>query len=344
MARASGRMVMHGRKDRQYSMFVDFADDRKPHQLRVGGYFLGCNTHEAMMEKMALSTGKEEKIEQLNKAALSTGTSTGNLEPNKPDMNVNQATASTDELRTFESLSSTESPKRTTPLLNSPRTAVDYVGEVPVEEVPKEEVPKEEFPEELVREEEVPERSSSVAELPPQPLQVVRPFQVVQPLRIVQSLPAVGISKKKPVKSLERPSNSVKKKSSEEKPVKSLDRTSNSLKKKSGEEKPVKSVDRTINSLRRNSSEEEYEVKIKEVDDYTIFIGDQSRPVSLCILPLEFASQQLVANGGSLSTSEVFIFGKSRGMDVMRPITAWKLTFSAHEPFCVLVKIRKTRW
>jgi hypothetical protein len=102
---------------------------------------------------------------------------------------------------------------------------------------------------------------------------------------------------------------------------------------------PVRSAGRAPDLRRLDSSDEGDEVEITEVDEYVIFIGDQSNPVSLSVLPLEFEGQELIASGGSASTSEVSLCGKSGGLDVMRSITAWKLTFPENEYFCILVNI-----
>ncbi|KAG0586072.1 hypothetical protein KC19_2G061600 [Ceratodon purpureus] len=105
-------------------------------------------------------------------------------------------------------------------------------------------------------------------------------------------------------------------------------------------EEPVGSVEHAVDFRRRDfSSEQGDEAEITDVDEYTIFNGDESNPVSLCVLPLEFEDRELIAEGVSVSTSEVSLCGKSGGLDVKCAITAWKLTFSKHEPFRILVKV-----
>jgi hypothetical protein len=115
-----------------------------------------------------------------------------------------------------------------------------------------------------------------------------------------------------------------------------------------GTKKHFRSVGRAPDFLSRDFSDEEDEVEITEVDEYTIFTDDQSSTISLCVLPLEFEDQELIASRGSVSTSEVSLLGKSGGSDVMRSITAWKLTFPEHGSFHILVKITQTsgakRW
>lgn len=112
----------------------------------------------------------------------------------------------------------------------------------------------------------------------------------------------------------------------------------------------VRSAELAVDFFRHidSRSEKGNEAEITDVDEYTICNGDDSNPVSLYVLPLEFQDRELIPEGVSVGTSEVSLRGKSGGLDVKCAITAWKLTFPEHEPFRVLVKIVPTsgvkRW
>lgn len=64
MARALGHLVMTGSKDREYSMTLEFFDDVTPRQLRKGGYYLGRQSHEAMMEELYEVSGLQSSGRQ----------------------------------------------------------------------------------------------------------------------------------------------------------------------------------------------------------------------------------------------------------------------------------------
>lgn len=255
MARASGRLVMTGSKDGEYSMYVEFAEEAMPHQVRKEGYYLGARTHRDMIEEMSRGSGLLQS---------STGGPTGVEGVHRPGsvcIDENGATTSGDQLhKRVESQSSTESRKRegATPGFNSSRGDMDSVRAVP-------------------------EASQSVMGVA---LQV-------------------------------------------------------------GPGKPVRSVGRAPQRW-DSGEEEESEVEITEVEEYIVFDGDQSNPVSLCVLPLEFEDKELIDSGVTRSASEVSLCGKSGGLEVMRSVTAWKLTFPGDESFVIPVKITDTsgakRW
>ena len=100
MARASGGLVMTGSKDKDYSMAVEFSDDKIPHQLRKGGYYLGQNTCSAMIEMLRRQSTWGQRVKSDSKLSLEKMT-----------------TASTDKLRIVESQSRPGSFKQVTSAL-----------------------------------------------------------------------------------------------------------------------------------------------------------------------------------------------------------------------------------
>lgn len=290
-------------------MSVEFSEQfMMPHSLRSGGYYLGKRT-------------SVEMIEELSRRASTTG-----MDDEKPDITGSVGNVGTvmsvDALPTVESQSSTESPKPATPGPLSPYTGMDTAKA----DSPKDDSAKEDFPKDDSAKEDVPKDDSAEAGSGG------------------EGFAQEGFGKVGSAKEGSGKEDSGKQSSGKEGFAEEVSERSHSvvgLQPLLGPftEKPARAMGRApIGSLRRDLSSDEFETEIKEVDDYYVVGEDGKEHVSLSLLPLELEEGKTI--GGSVSTTELSLLGKSNGADIiMRRISAWKLTLLENLSFQIQVKI-----
>lgn len=324
MARASGHVVMTGDKDGEFTMFVEFAEEgMPPHQLRAGGFYIGKKT-------------SAEMIEELTKRA-----SVG-IYDSKPDVSgsIGNGVA-------------TESSTESTPF-------VEGEGETQEQFVNEEETNQQEMcPIKQHWDEEADDYANY--ELEPEPFDELdpgddirtsgneqftddepEPGDITAKYDRVDNLVAVISGRRSPVEVAAISGG----RSPVEAAVSSGGRSPVGLQPHLGPflEKPARAMGRVnVVSLRRDERSVD-EVEVEDVDEFYVVGEDVNEPVSLRLLPLEVDDQIRIGVASNVELGSEFrvefsLRGKSNGVDIMRPVSAWKLHFLDFPAFQILVKI-----